>query len=150
MGSPARLGPKLARPVGPKHAVGPGLGRIFWPDKSNGPGLGRKKWWFTEGLARRSNGFLARRARLGQEFAARQSGRAGPRPQNTKSGFFLARPDPAQPKLMPRYNTNWAYRRTKIDYIRSTTPLIDANISIVETQRACGAEEKSVASDSQK
>jgi hypothetical protein len=41
--SPARPGPKMARPVGPKHAVGPGLGRIFWPDKSNGPGLGRKK-----------------------------------------------------------------------------------------------------------
>jgi hypothetical protein len=40
---PARPGPKMARPVGPKHAVGPGLGRIFWPNKSNGPGLGRKK-----------------------------------------------------------------------------------------------------------
>jgi hypothetical protein len=36
-------GPKMAWPIGPKHAVGTDLGRIFWPDRSNGLGLGRKK-----------------------------------------------------------------------------------------------------------
>jgi hypothetical protein len=55
-------------------------------------------------MARRPDGFLARRAGLGQKFAARQSGRAGPGPQNTESGFSLARPDPARPELMPRFN----------------------------------------------
>jgi hypothetical protein len=55
-------------------------------------------------LKARPDGFLARRAGLGQKFAARQSGRARPGPQNTESGFSLARPDPARPELMPRYN----------------------------------------------
>jgi hypothetical protein len=45
-------GPKMARPVGPKHAIGPGLGRNLRPDRSNGPGLGRGKRKISEGPAR--------------------------------------------------------------------------------------------------
>jgi hypothetical protein len=39
---PDQPGPKMAWPIGPKHAVGLGLGRNLRPDKSNRPGLGRK------------------------------------------------------------------------------------------------------------
>jgi hypothetical protein len=80
----------MAWPVGPKHAIGPGLGRNLRPDRSNGPGLGREKYEISEGLARRPDNILARRAGLGQKNEAQQSGQAWV--AVLESGFLLARP----------------------------------------------------------
>jgi hypothetical protein len=84
-------GPKIAQPVGPKHAVGPGLGWNLWSDSSNRPGLG---WKNDDLLKARLKDFWPDRSGLGWKM--HPDSRAGPILGRRIFSWAFSWPSPAQ------------------------------------------------------